>query len=481
MYNKKARNLHFILNTKYDIRNTMYSIILCGGSGTRLWPLSRKNFSKQFLKLYSDKSMIQETFDRMSGVVAKENIYFVTGKDNVYNVFNQISEIYPGFQKQQIIIEPVARDTTPAIMLAVKYLHEKIGVDVNVPIIEVHSDHFIGKKEVYQELAKRALASLGNNIGLIGITPTKPDTRLGHIEKGEKENDHFRVASFKEKPDLETAKKFLATGKYVWNAGMYMFNIQTFINELEICDREMFELYKQEYEVFVANFEKMPKIAIDYVLAERSKKVIMFEGDFDWSDIGSFDELAEVAERGYAANTKRLEFDSKNVYTNSISGRLIVTVGVDDINVVENNDVILIQKKGKSAEMKNVVEYLKEHNYKEVEHNIEVQRPWGKYEVLIDEKNHKVKKITVLPGSTLSLQSHERRSEHWVVVKGIAQVVNGEDLLVLHENQSTYIPATSKHRLSNPGLVDLEIIEVQTGDYLEEDDIVRYEDTYGRK
>lgn len=425
--------------------------------------------------------MIQETFERMSGVVAKDKIYFVTGKDNVYNVLNQIREIYPDFKENQIIVEPVARDTTPAIMLAVKYLQEKIGVDVSESIIEVHSDHFIGKKEEYQKLVESSLALLGNNIGLIGITPTKPDTRLGHIEKGERERDYFRVASFKEKPDLETAKKFLATGNYVWNAGMYMFNIQTFVSELEICDAEMFKLYQQKYDDFVENFEKMPKIAIDYVLAERSKKVVMFEGDFDWSDIGSFDELAEVAERGFAATNKHLEFDSKNVYTNSISGRLIVTVGVDDINVVENNDVILIQKKGRSSEMKNVVEYLKENNYKEIDHNIEVQRPWGKYEVLIDEKNHKVKKITVLPGSTLSLQSHKHRSEHWVVVKGTAQVINGEDSLVLHENQSTYIPANAKHRLSNPEKVKLEIIEVQTGDYLEEDDIMRYEDTYGRK
>lgn len=458
----------------------MYSIILCGGSGTRLWPLSRKSFPKPFLKFYSDKSLIQETFERMSGTIPKENIYIVTDKANFYNVFDQIEEIYPDFKKEQVIIEPMPRDTTPAIMLAVKYLQDVIKVDVNEPIIEVHSDHYIGKKKVYLDLVKKSLKELGDNIGLIGITPTKPDTGLGHIEKGEKEGDHYKVASFKEKPDLETAKKFLETGKYVWNAGMYMFNAKTFGEELQICDSEMHSFFEKPYEEFVDNFEKIPKIAIDYVIAERSKRVIMFEGDFDWSDIGSFDVLAEIASRNDEVNTKHLAFDSKNVYTNSISNRLIVTVGVDDINVVENNDVILVQKKGKSNEIKQVVDYLKEHDYKEVEHNMVGYRPWGKYEVLVDEKNHKVKKIIVTPGSTLSLQSHEKRAEHWVVVKGTAKVINGENQLVLHENESTYIPARAKHRLSNPGETNLEIVEVQTGDYLEEDDIVRYDDAYGR-
>ena len=458
----------------------MYSIILCGGSGTRLWPLSRKNFPKPFLKLYSDKSLIQETFDRMSGAIPKENIYIVTDKDNFFNVLNQVKEIYPEFRKEQIIVEPMSRDTTPAIMLAVKYLQDEIKIDKSAPIIEVHSDHYIGKKDVYLNLVKNALSALGNNIGLIGITPTKPDIGLGYIEKGEMGSEYYKVSAFKEKPDVETATKFLETGKYVWNAGMYMFNAQTFGEELKACDPQMHGLFCKPYESFVENFESLPKIAIDYVIAERSKRVVVFEGDFDWSDIGSFDVLSEIAVKNDTVNSKHLAFDSKNVYTNSISDRLIVTVGLDDVNVVENNDVILVQKKGKSSEIKKVVEYLKENNYPEVDHNVEVCRPWGKYEVLIDEKNHKVKKITVLPGSKLSLQSHERRAEHWVVVKGTARVINGENILVLHENESTYIPAKAKHRLENPGTENLEIVEVQTGSYLEEDDIVRYDDVFGR-
>ncbi|MFA7319405.1 MAG: mannose-1-phosphate guanylyltransferase/mannose-6-phosphate isomerase [Parcubacteria group bacterium] len=458
----------------------MYSIILCGGSGTRLWPLSRKNFPKPFLKLYSDRSLIQETFLRMKGVIALENIYVVTDKDNFFNVFNQIKEIFPDFKKEQIVTEPSPRDTTPAIMLAVKYLEDKIGIDKNAPIIEVHSDHYIGKKEAYGTLVKTALAALGNNIGLIGITPTKPDTGLGYIEKGERENGYFRVSAFKEKPDVETAQKFLVTGKYVWNAGMYLFNAQTFGEELKACDPAMYAMYAAPYDSFLENFASLPKMAIDYVIAERSKRVIMFEGDFDWSDIGSFDVLSEIASGNDAINTNHLAFGSKNVYTNSANNRLIVTVGVDDINVVENNDVILVQKKGQSGEIKKIVEYLKENDYKEVEHNLVGYRPWGKYEVLVDAVNHKVKKIIVSPGASLSLQSHKKRAEHWIVVKGTAKVVNGENLLTLHENESTYISAGSKHRLSNPTEEDLEIIEVQTGHYFGEDDIIHYEDNYGR-
>lgn len=459
---------------------SMYAIILCGGSGTRLWPLSRKNFPKPFLKLYSDKTLIQETFQRMSGAIAKENIYIVTDKENFFNVLNQVREIYPDFKKEQIVVEPMSRDTAPAIMLAVKYLREVVGIDEKAPIIEVHSDHYIGRKEIYVELVKKALAQLGDHIGLIGITPTKADTGLGYIEKGERVESYFKVSAFKEKPSAEIAQNFLATGKYVWNAGMYLFNAKTFESELKICDIAMHEMYNRPYADFVENFSNIPKIAIDYVIAEKSKEVIVFEGDFDWNDIGSFDVLSEIASKSDSKNEKHLAFDSNNIYTNSISNKLIVTVGIDDINVVENNDVILVQKKGKNDEIKKVVEYLKNNNYKEIEHNMVGYRPWGKYEVLVNDKNHKVKKITVYPESTLSLQSHARRSEHWVVVCGVAHIINGEDELTLNENESTYIPANAKHRLGNPGKTNLEIIEVQTGDYLGEDDIFRYEDAYGR-
>lgn len=459
----------------------MYAIILCGGSGTRLWPLSRKNFPKQFLKLYSEYSLLQETFLRMQKVVAPENIYLVTNHNGYWNVFNQIKEIYPAFEKGQIVEEPASLNTAPAIALAVKYLRENEKVNENDLIIEVHADHYIGKPEEYVRLAKLALAETGDSLGTIGIKPTAPETGFGYIRKGEKRGNCFRGLEFKEKPDKQTAEKYLQSGEYVWNAGMYIFSPKTFEAELKAHAPQMAKAYAAKYEDFVKNFSSLPSVAIDVAISEKSDRIVVFEGDFDWNDVGSFDALAEIITEKGNQQKQHVAIDSKNVFMHSSSDKLIAAVDVEDLIIVENNDAILIQRRGKSEDVKKIVNFLQENERKEVEHNVVGYRPWGKYEVLIDEKNHKVKKITVFPGASLSLQSHEHRAEHWVVVKGTARVVNGENLLVLHENESAYISAKSKHQLSNPEKENLEIIEVQTGDYLEEDDIMRYEDEYGRK
>jgi mannose-1-phosphate guanylyltransferase/mannose-6-phosphate isomerase len=459
----------------------MYSIILCGGSGTRLWPLSRKNFPKQFLKLYSDKSLLQETFERMRKVMEAGNIYLVTNGENYFNVFNQIKEIYPEIKKEQIITEPASLNTAPAISLAVKYLTVRIGVDENDPLIFLPADHYIGKPEKFAETVKLALENVGDNIGTVGISPTGPETGFGYIKKGELKGVFNIVEQFKEKPDRQTAQEYLESGQYVWNGGMYLFNAKTFATELKKHSAKLSAHFEKSYDEFMKDFAQLESEPIDTAISEKSDKVIVFEGDFDWSDIGSFDVLSEIAAKNDRVSTKHEFVDSKNVYAHSESGKMIAVLGVDDIIVVESNDVVFVQKRGRSEDVKKVVNYLKENKRKEIEHNIIVYRPWGKYEVLIDNAaNHKVKKITVFPGSSLSLQSHEHRAEHWVVVKGTAKVVNGENLLTLHENQSTYIPAKCKHQLSNPSAESLEIIEVQSGDYLEEDDIIRYKDEYGR-
>lgn len=458
----------------------MYALILCGGSGTRLWPLSRKNFPKQFLKLYSDRSLLQETFLRMQKVMEAENIFLVTNYDGYYNVLNQIKEIYPNFDKEQVIMEPASLNTAPAITLAVKYLKEKKGLKEEEQIIEVHADHFIGNPEEYVKIAKLALEETGDRIGTIGIRPTGPETGFGYIRKGERVGAGFAGLEFKEKPNRETAEEYLSTGEYVWNAGMYVFNERTYCQELAKHAPEIHAKYELPYEEFVENFPHLPAVAIDTAISEKTDKLVVFEGDFGWNDIGSFDALADISIRSGREKERHVILDSQNVYVHTSTNKLVAACGVEDLIVVENNDCILIQKRGKSEDVKKVVNFLKENGYPEVEHNVIGYRPWGTYEVLIDGKNHKVKKITVYPGAELSLQSHERRAEHWVVVKGTARVVNGENLLVLHENESTYIPAKAKHRLSNPGRENLEIIEIQTGSYLEEDDIVRYDDTYGR-
>lgn len=460
----------------------MYSIILCGGSGTRLWPLSRKNFPKQFLKLYSDYSLLQETFLRMKEIVPKENIYFVTNEENYFNVLNQVREIYLDFPESQVLKEPKSLNTMPAIALAAKYLEDKIKIKKEAPIIMVPSDHYIGKKDVYVELAKRALSEVKNNIGTIGVTPQSAHTGLGYIKKGEKIGGYYKIDSFKEKPDAKTAQEFLDSGQYLWNAGMYLFNVKTLTEELKSHAPEFYSIFQKDLDTFLKDFQVLPAVSIDYAISEKSDKMITFEGDFDWSDIGSFDILAEIFKKIKDSNPKHVSMDCKNVFIHSENGRLIVTSGVEDVIVIENNDSILVQKKGESdGGVKKVVEYLKEKNYPELSDEIVVYRPWGKYEVLIHERNNKVKKFTVYPRESLSLQSHNRRTEHWVVVKGTADIINGDKNMVLHENESTFIPVKTKHRLSNLGKTDVEVIEVQTGDYLEEDDVVHYDDKYGRK
>ncbi len=458
----------------------MYSIILCGGSGTRLWPLSRKSFPKQFLKLYSDKSLIQETFLRMQKIMPAENIYFSTNSANYFNVFDQIEEIYPEFKKEQIITEPASLNTAPAIALALKYLVEKIGISSDAPIIILPSDHSIGKIEAFVQTVKTAMEKVDDNIGTLGITPTSPETGYGYIKKGEKIGAYYKVSQFKEKPDRKTAEEYIATGEYVWNSGMYIFNEKTFAEELQKYAPEIAVSYAKGYAEFEQNFKNLPSISIDFAISEKSDKVVVFEGDFGWNDIGSFDALADIVEEKKVGQKNHILLESKNIFAYSATDKLIAVSDVDDLIIVENDDCILVQKKGKSEDVKKIVDYLKENNRKEVDHNIMGYRPWGNYQVLVDDENHKVKKITVHPGSTLSLQSHQHRSEHWVVVKGTAEIINGEKTLILQENESTYIPATFKHRLSNPGKVELEIIEVQTGEYFGEDDIVRYDDVYGR-
>ena len=459
----------------------MYSIILCGGSGTRLWPLSRKNFPKQFLKLYNDFSLLQETFLRVQKVMLAENIFLVTNQENYFNVFNQIRDIYPQIKEKQIITEPASLNTAPAIALGVRYLLEKIGIEKTEPVIFLPADHYISKPEIFVEIVKTAMGKVGGHIGTIGITPLTPETGFGYIKKGQKENGYFAVDAFVEKPNKELAEEYLSSGQYVWNSGMYIFSGETFAGELKKHAPQLSVAFEKSYADFSQEFPSLEAQAIDTAISEKSQNVIVFEGDFGWSDIGSFDALADVLTEKEALQERHVLLDSKNVFVHSSTNRLIATIGVQDLVVVENNDCILIHKRGRSEDVKKVVNYLKENNYKEIDHNVEVQRPWGKYEVLIEGKNHKVKRITVYPDSSLSLQSHARRSEHWVVVKGTAQVLNGDKQLTLHENESTYIQAETKHCLSNPGKINLEIIEVQTGNYLEEDDIVRYGDSYGRE
>lgn len=416
----------------------------------------------------------------MKKVMPSENIFFVTNKENYFNVYNQIRDLEKDFNKEQILIEPASRNTAPAITLATKFLIEKRQIETDAPIAFLPADHYIAKEEAFLNIFKNAMNDVGNYIGTIGITPTGPETGFGYIKKGDKFGDFYKALEFREKPDKETAKKYIESKNYVWNSGMYLFNAKTFVSELKNHAPEIYQSLALSYEEFLERFEKLPDISIDFAISEKSEKVIVFEGEFGWSDIGSFDSLADISKTLNHDESNHIGFDSKNVFVHTTNNRLVATLGIDDINVIENNDCILIQKKGKSEDVKKIVAYLKEHKREEIEHNIISYRPWGSYEILIDTPIYKVKKIVVYPGSKLSLQSHYHRSEHWVIVRGLAKVVNGDKEIYLRENESTYIPSLAIHRLENPGKINLEMIEVQTGNYMGEDDIIRYEDVYNR-
>jgi mannose-1-phosphate guanylyltransferase / mannose-6-phosphate isomerase len=458
----------------------MYSIILCGGSGTRLWPLSRKNFPKQFLSLGGENSLLQETYLRMREVMPAENIYFVTNQDNFFNVYNQVKEIDKDFGREQVLIEPASLNTAPAITLAIKHLIERVGADLDAPVIILPSDHLIRNRAAYTALISEALKTVGDNIGTIGITPTKPETGYGYIRKGEGYGVYQPVLEFKEKPDLETARQYLASGEYVWNSGMYIFSSRAYLRELKEHAPELYDSLAKGYDDFVGNFKNLPSISIDYAISEKSERVVVYEGEFGWSDIGSFDSLAEMADELPKLKTRHLSVDSNNIFVHSAGDRLVATLGVEDLVVIDSNDSLLIYRSGQGEQVKKVVDRLKESDAKELEHQLVVHRPWGKYEVLVEDRGHKVKKITVYPQEKLSLQSHCHRAEHWIVVQGLAKVVNGDKEVMLRENESTFIPKSTIHRLENPGKINLELIEVQTGNYLEEDDIQRFDDIYSR-
>ncbi|GBE16520.1 mannose-1-phosphate guanylyltransferase 1 [bacterium BMS3Abin15] len=344
----------------------MYSVILCGGSGTRLWPLSRQNFPKQFLNLYGDYSLLQETFLRMQKIIPADNIFLVTNKDGLEKVFNQIRNIYKKFRKDRILIEPASLNTAPAITYAVKYLADKIKISANDPIIFLPSDHYIGKEAVYLKLVKKAMSGTESNIGTIGITPTGPETGFGYIKKGKKQNEYFKVSEFKEKPNEKTAQKYVKSGKYVWNSGMYIFNIDAFTRELQKYAPEMRLLLKNNLSVFLKKFKTLPSISIDYALSEKSKRIVVFEGDFGWSDIGSFDSLAKILEKYKIKNSNHINIDSENIFIQGTGKKLIATLGVEDLIIVETDDSILIQKKGKSDHVRKVVEHLKKNKSKEL-------------------------------------------------------------------------------------------------------------------
>lgn len=466
----------------------MIPIILAGGTGSRLWPLSRGQMPKQLLKLNSDNTMFQDTVLRLKEVGADSPIV-VCNDSSRFMIRENLEE--KGFSSSKIILEPVGRNTAPAIAVAAlsAMQYEKDPVLLVLP-----ADHIIEDCASFRLAISEAedLADKGYLV-TFGVSPKKPHTEYGYIEFGQKiKGKSFDIKSFKEKPNVETAKEFINKGNYLWNSGMFVFKASKYLEELAKASPDTVKFAEISLKNakkdmgFVRleeeSFAKCNNNSIDYAVMENSPMSAVVSLDAGWCDVGSWDSLWSISEKDKRGNVLKGDVvtkDSDNSYFYS-DKRIIAAIGVKDLIVVDTQDAVLIAGRNKVEEVKQVVSRLKEEDRSEVDHHRVVYRPWGHYDSICQGQRDKVKRITVKPGGKLSKQMHNHRAEHWVVVKGIAKVTKGEEITFLKENESIYIPKKTIHSLENLEDSPLEIIEVQTGDYLGEDDIIRYEDLYGR-
>jgi mannose-1-phosphate guanylyltransferase/mannose-6-phosphate isomerase len=466
-------------------------VILSGGSGTRLWPLSRSAYPKQFIPLTDEKSLFQQTLQRMSGVPGAGDPLIVCNEEHRFMVLEQLRQLDMG--SLGLMLEPIGRNTAPAIACAALFALSK---NKDAVLIVTPSDHVIKDNEQFVDAVLQGLMRVDDgSLVTFGIVPDKPETGYGYIRKQKSPlaPGVFTVAEFVEKPDLETAKDYLASGDFYWNSGMFVFRADAYLKELERfhpailrATSKACELIKTDMDFLrldKAAFTACPSESIDYAVMEKTEKSVVVPIDAGWSDVGSWSALADVTvnegNNGNVLHGDVLIKGVSNSYLRS-ENRMIAGIGLDNLIVIETADAVLVADKSQVQDVKEIVEELKSNGRCEHISHVRVYRPWGSYETLDECERFKVKRIIVNPGASLSLQQHNHRAEHWVVVKGTAQITKGKKEILLTEDQSVYIPLGTKHRLTNPGLIPLEIVEVQTGSYLGEDDIVRFSDEYGR-
>lgn len=463
-------------------------VILSGGSGTRLWPLSREALPKQFLKLTSEHSLLGETLLRTRNLQEVAAPILVSNEEHRFVVAATVQQVMPG--PADILLEPVGRNTAPAIALAAL---QALLRSEDAILLVLPSDHVIRDNQRFADaviIASRA-ASEGRMV-TFGIVPDCPHTGYGYIKKGTAHDAWFDIAEFVEKPSLERANTYVDSGDYLWNSGMFVFQARRYIEVLEKFQPDMlrqcraaFEKRQQDLDftrIDKAAFAACPSDSIDYAVMEKTDVAVVVPLDAGWSDVGSWTALWEINPQDENGNVVRGDViieQVKNSYIHS-EGRLVTALGMEDCIIVDTDDAVLVASKDRVQDVKKIVEKVKAKDRQEHRFHRKVHRPWGTYEGVALSDRFQVKRITVNPGARLSLQKHHHRAEHWVIVKGTAMITRGEEQFLLTEDQSTYIPLGVLHRLENPGVIPLEIIEVQTGSYLGEDDIVRFDDKYGR-
>ncbi|QNJ27920.1 mannose-1-phosphate guanylyltransferase/mannose-6-phosphate isomerase [Synechococcus sp. A15-24] len=469
-------------------------VILCGGTGTRLWPLSRASYPKQYWPLsgHGDTTLMQQTQQRLEGLDGLEAPLLICNEDHRFIVAEQMRQI--GVEPNAILLEPMGRNTAPAVTVAALQATAE-GKDPLLLVLA--ADHLIRDAKQFRQAvdAGRSAAEAGRLV-TFGIVPTAPETGYGYIEAAEpfsgESMGEVPIARFVEKPDRATAEQFLATGRFTWNSGMFLFRASAMLGELERLAPEVVSCCRAALEQDVADldflrlereaFAKCPNVAIDVAVMEKTELGSVLPLDAGWSDVGSWSALWETADRdgdGNVLQGRVINKGSRNCYLRS-EHRLVVGLGVENLVVVETDDAVLIADRSKAQEIKSVVKQLEADGSPEGKAHRKIYRPWGAYTGVTEGNRWQVKRISVNPGASLSLQMHHHRAEHWVVVKGTALVERDGEQQLVGENQSTYIPLGCKHRLSNPGRIPVELIEVQSGEYLGEDDIVRFEDRYGR-
>lgn len=489
--------------TKENISNMIVPVILSGGTGSRLWPLSRELYPKQLLPLVNQFTMLQNTAERTLHIVEVAPPQVICNEDHRFMVAEQMRQI--GIEPSAIILEPFGRNTAPAVAVAAL---EAISGGRNPILLILPADHAICDVVAFQRAveAGKPFAESGKLI-TFGVIPLGPETGYGYIKAGKESRisgedgvdtlsispfQAFAVDLFAEKPDLATAARYVESGDYFWNSGMFMFTAQRYLEELERFAPEMLAACRAAHtgsdrdkdftRLSTEAFAACPSDSIDYAVMEKTADAVVIPLDAGWSDVGSWSALWEIGDQDSAGNVIKgdaLLHGVKNCYI-SAENRLVAAVGLEDHVIVETADAVLVARKDRVQDVKAIVNQLKAQNRSEAVTHRKVYRPWGAYQSVDSAERFQVKRITVNPGATLSLQMHHHRAEHWIVVKGTARITKGAEDIMLSENQSVYIPLGVTHRLENPGVIPLELIEVQSGSYLGEDDIVRFEDVYGR-